>query len=687
MPFDSSNRPVAHRALAISVTTLLVPVLGALRFRAQLGEYGAFLWLLLLGPAFVLAYHRGWKGAAVALAGGLALLSVTEAISLRMGATIPGSLAEVITVYVGMVLGIGWMAEALHRERVAVEDMAFTDLLTRLPNRRQARLFLENEFAAAQRGRVLSVVIFDLDRFKGYNDRYGHPAGDEALKAFAEILARTTRRADLSARFGGEEFVSVLTGADVEGAMIFADRIRADLAETQLECGSLTVSGGAATYNSTMRSPDELLAAADHALYQAKREGRNCIRLYGQGAVDPAKAGGGATALSESNAEPRDYPRRTEEMGRTTPPLTLLPHTITGFGHGRRILLVEDDVQVRSLLTSYLTREGFVVREAADVEAGRAELGREFDIVVTDLRLPGEPGTGMIQSVKSRWPGTQVIAITGVQDRQMAEDAARQGADGYLVKPFGMPDFSTTLMVALGRREGRPIADLEGNVLTEPVTRRPQAVDPDRPGADLFAEAAEVRFPSTLGHAQRVAAIAHRLTLEIDPDGKRLDPEAMRLACELKDVGNVSLPLDLLERDRELTGDERRRLQGHTLEGRRLLDARGTDDIVLEVAAWHHERWDGTGYPDRLKGEAIPIAARVAAVADALAAMTAPRPHRPARSWVDALDELQSEAGRQFDPAVVQAAVACASDLALIVDPGSFPPPPAMLQLRPALRT
>ncbi|MCG6955837.1 MAG: diguanylate cyclase [Gemmatimonadetes bacterium] len=686
MPFQSSTRPIPHRALAISVTTLLVPVLGALCFPGQLGEYGAFLWLLLLAPAFVLAYHRGWRGAAVALLGGLVLVGITQAMALRMGATSPESLPEVLTVYVEMVLGVGWMAEALHRERVVVEDMAFTDLLTRLPNRRQARLFLENAFAAAQRGRLLSVVIFDLDRFKGYNDRYGHPAGDEALRKFSEILARTTRRADLSARFGGEEFVSVLTGADAEGAMIFADRIRADLDESSLESGSLTVSGGVAGYHPTIRSPDELLAAADHALYQAKREGRNCIRVYGQAPVDRATAGDGAMPSLESSG-PTDYPRRTEDVGRTTPPLKLLPHSITGFGEDRKILLVEDDVQVRSLLTSYLTREGFLVREAADVPGGRAELNQDFDIVVTDLRLPGEPGTELIAAVKSRWPNTQVIAITGVQDLQMAEDAARQGADGYLVKPFGMPNFSATLMVALGRRDGRPIADQEGNVLTEPVTRRPEAVDPERPGADLFAEAAEVRFPSTLGHAQRVAAIAHRLTLEIDPDGRRLDPEAVRLACELKDVGNVSLPLDLLECSRKLTGDERRRLQGHTLEGRRLLDARGGDDTVLEVAAWHHERWDGTGYPDHLKGEAIPLAARIAAVADALAAMTARRPHRPARPWRDALEELRAEAGLQFDPAVVNAAVACAAELALIVDPDSFPPPPSKLRLRPALRS
>ena len=168
-----------------------------------------------------------------------------------------------------------------------VEDMAFTDHLTRLPNRRHGRLFLENAFAAAERGRGLSLLLFDLDNFKKFNDRFGHAAGDAALREFGGILERATRRMDLSARFGGEEFVSVLTSTDTAGAMIFGDRIRAALSETELSDGNeLTVSAGVATFYSGMSSPDELLAAADQALYQAKSAGRNCVRLFGREHVE-----------------------------------------------------------------------------------------------------------------------------------------------------------------------------------------------------------------------------------------------------------------------------------------------------------------------------------------------------------------------------------------------------------------
>ena len=120
-----------------------------------------------------------------------------------LGRAVPNLLLGVVVGYVAIALGIGWLAERLHRDRDEVEDMAFTDILTHLPNRRHATAFLQNEFAAAERGRLLSVVLFDLDGFKEFNYRHGHQAGDDALGAFADILTRLTRRMNLSARFGG----------------------------------------------------------------------------------------------------------------------------------------------------------------------------------------------------------------------------------------------------------------------------------------------------------------------------------------------------------------------------------------------------------------------------------------------------------------------------------------------------
>ena len=280
------------RALILSLAALAVPATVALLFSEFLGQYGPLLWLLLLVPAFLLAYYRGWRGVATALAAGMATLSSTQVVASWMGIAVPDLLLGVVAFYLAIAMGVGWLAELLHRDRNEVEDMALTDTLTHLPNRRHAMVFLENEFASAERGRLLCAVFFDLDGFKGFNDRHGHPAGDEALRSFADILTQTTRRMNLSARFGGEEFLSILAGSDAEGAVSFAERVRIALAARALSGETLTVSCGVATYHPSLSSPDDLLAAADHALYQAKREGRNCVRLFGH--TDGAPTGPGS---------------------------------------------------------------------------------------------------------------------------------------------------------------------------------------------------------------------------------------------------------------------------------------------------------------------------------------------------------------------------------------------------------
>lgn len=275
---------VPPRALIISLAALAVPVAAVLFFPPSARDYEAMLWLLALVPAFLLAYYRGWRGVAVALAAGMAALAGTQATAQALGRGVHDwpLFAAVVTAYIGIALGLGWLADRMHRDRVEAEQLALTDPLTGLPNRRHARLFLEKEFAAAQRGRELAVVLFDIDRFKDYNDRNGHAAGDAVLRGFAEVLNYTTRRMNLSARYGGEEFISMLSGSDEDGTLVFIDRVRERLRKAQLPGGSVTVSAGLATYHPGMQTADDLVAAADQALYEAKQAGRDCVRVYGR---------------------------------------------------------------------------------------------------------------------------------------------------------------------------------------------------------------------------------------------------------------------------------------------------------------------------------------------------------------------------------------------------------------------
>jgi diguanylate cyclase (GGDEF)-like protein len=153
-----------------------------------------------------------------------------------------------------------------------VSQLSLTDPLTGLANRRQLARDLSREFAAARRGRQLVVVMFDLNAFKEYNDRWGHVAGDEALQLFGRALAVETRAMNMAARYGGDEFIALLADADAIGAEIFIERVRDRFpgpAADERRC-TLSVAAGYALYDPDMEDPEDLVAAADRALYRDK---------------------------------------------------------------------------------------------------------------------------------------------------------------------------------------------------------------------------------------------------------------------------------------------------------------------------------------------------------------------------------------------------------------------------------
>lgn len=153
-----------------------------------------------------------------------------------------------------------------------VHRLSLTDPLTGLANRRQLERDIAREFAAARRGRDLAVVMFDLDGFKDYNDRHGHLAGDDVLRAFAAALTAETRAMNLAARYGGDEFIVLLADSDLGGAATFIHRVRDRFTAASGHAGAtgLTVSAGVAVFDPRMQRPEELIDAADRELYRAK---------------------------------------------------------------------------------------------------------------------------------------------------------------------------------------------------------------------------------------------------------------------------------------------------------------------------------------------------------------------------------------------------------------------------------
>jgi diguanylate cyclase (GGDEF)-like protein len=407
------RRPVPLRALVLSLGSLAVPVVAVLVFPSWTqDEQGILIWLTSLVPAFLFAYYRGLRGVALAVAGGMAVLAVTQVAVLLLGRTAPNwyFLLAVVAVYIGICIALAVFAEILHRERRAAEALALVDQLTGLPNRRHADLMLDSQFAAAERGRPLVVVMYDLDHFKQVNDRHGHEAGDAALRAFAEVLRLNTRRMDLSARFGGEEFISILGGSGIPPALVLADRVRAGLEERSFPWGRITVSAGIAVYEEGMGSFEVLVATADRALYAAKQAGRNCVTV-----AEPV--------VTTAPAPPPPAP-----LAAVKPPS----------GSGREtVLVVDDDPRTLRAVGRLLQRAGYRVEETEDVDVVLRRFGEAAppDLLVTDVMMPRMNGLALAGRILTAHPGLRVVYLSGYLRNDVAWAGLPGAVTGFVAKP------------------------------------------------------------------------------------------------------------------------------------------------------------------------------------------------------------------------------------------------------------
>jgi len=176
---------------------------------------------------------------------------------------------------------------ALREKAGEYAQLSITDPLTGLLNRRYIEERLTEEINRSERsGEPVSFMMLDVDEFKSYNDRYGHPAGDEALEMIGQILRENLRGADVAARYGGEEFSVLLPETNTEEAQAIAERIRRHVEETKFPKRKVTTSIGIASLGGNVNSVRELISAADTALYQAKRAGRNNVKVYSDSTVD-----------------------------------------------------------------------------------------------------------------------------------------------------------------------------------------------------------------------------------------------------------------------------------------------------------------------------------------------------------------------------------------------------------------
>jgi response regulator RpfG family c-di-GMP phosphodiesterase len=331
------------------------------------------------------------------------------------------------------------------------------------------------------------------------------------------------------------------------------------------------------------------------------------------------------------------------------------------------ILVVDDDPNLRALLRTSFEVAEIEVDEADSARSAAAKIAsRHPDVVVLDVAMPGVDGITFCRGLKAD-PITRGIPVVLLTGDSISESSGRDaGADGFLRKPFS-PLALLTIVERLGAgayersREAAPRSEDKQLLLYAQDFRRLLELergqrallqDAYRETVVALARALETKDGGTGAHSERVRRYATELAKAVEPT--LLEEPSLEYGFILHDVGKIAIPDTVLAKPEPLTESERRLIETHPILGEQMVGQaallRGNGARVVRS---HHERWDGHGYPDNLRGEDIPLGARVFSVADALDAMTSDRPYRRAGSWDDAVSEIVQRAGTQFDPEVV----------------------------------
>ncbi len=364
---------------------------------------------------------------------------------------------------------------------------------------------------------------------------------------------------------------------------------------------------------------------------------------------------------------------------------TLLdPNSHQALLDNRNILVVDDEEPVRRLLGYLLETHGYNTALAAHACEARQKLDEQtFALMLCDVNMPGESGIDLVRNLLTQRPHTAVIMVTGLDSSILANAALDVGAFGYIVKPFESNEVLIDVANALRRRrleiENRLHQEkLEDVVRTRTIALQ-QALDwLERSEKELrlsreetiqrLAIAAEFRDSSTAQHIQRMSHYCELLAKKCGLSPERCD--LIRTASPMHDIGKIGTPDHVLLKPGKFTQEEFGVIAQHAEIGYRILS--GSDAELLKVAAviayTHHERFDGTGYPRGLKGEAIPIEGRIASIADAFDALTTQRVYKPAFDLSHAIELMLKHRGNHFDPELLDVFTASTDEIRRIHD-------------------
>ena len=495
-------------------------------------------------------------------------------------------------------------------------DKLYKDAITDTYNRR----YYEDEIKEKKDN--AGVALIDLDDFKLYNDTYGHNAGDVALCTVADVIEGSIRRSDRLIRFGGDEFLLVMPGIEEDAFIKKLQMIQQKVNKTIIPGYSkiqLTISvGGVLNNGGTIETA---VKHADHLMYQAKEKKNMVVTEYDDTASEVQK---------------------------------------------QQILVVDDSELNRGILIEMLKEEFDIIEAENGKEAVDKirKYGKKLSVVLLDIVMPVMDGFEVLSVMnRNHWiEDIPVIMISSEESEGFIRKAFNFGVSDYISRPFDCDIvyqrvFNTIKLYAKQRR----LMTLVSDQILEKEKNNQMMVE-------VLSQIVEFRNEESGLHVLHIKILTEMLLeyLVQKTDKYELSPDECHMiatASAFHDIGKIGIDEKILNKPGKLTPEEFEQIKQHTLIGASMLDKmdRYKDEPLIKIAyqicRWHHERYDGRGYPDGLFGEEIPISAQIVSIADVYDALISERAYKKAFSHEKALEMIVNGECGTFNPLLLETLV------------------------------